>query len=77
MKKVLYLANVYSHFTAFHMPFMQLLLDMGTEVHAAASNVNNDLVSEVRAIGIICHEVPIPRNPFSFSIFKAYFSLKS
>lgn len=32
-KKAAYVATVYAHLAAFHLPFMQDLRDMGYEVH--------------------------------------------
>ncbi|HOA81828.1 MAG TPA: hypothetical protein PKK61_12320, partial [Defluviitaleaceae bacterium] len=37
--KVLFIATVYNHLAAFHIPFMKMLQDKGYEVHAAASSV--------------------------------------
>ena len=76
MKKVLYLANVFSHFTAFHRPFIGLLQEMGADVHAAASDNDEYSFQEIREMGVVCHDISIPRNPLSFSIFRAAHSLK-
>ena len=76
MKKVLYLANVFSHFTAFHKPFISLLQGMGMEVHAAASDNDGYSLQEIRDMGVICHDIAIPRNPFSRDLFRVAKTLK-
>lgn len=58
-RKILFIATVYTHLAAFHIPFMRLLLDKGYEVHAAASS-SEGRKEEVEAIGVKCWEIPLP-----------------
>lgn len=37
MKKVLFVATVFEHFRAFHLPYMKMFQEMGYEVHKAAN----------------------------------------
>jgi glycosyltransferase EpsD len=39
-KKVLFVANIMPHFTAFHVPFIRWLTEQGCEVHAAANGTD-------------------------------------
>lgn len=51
--KVLFVATVYAHLAAFHIPFIKILQSWGYEVHAAASPVEGR-EEEVEAAGAIC-----------------------
>ncbi|WP_406678054.1 glycosyltransferase family 4 protein [Moorella sp. ACPs] len=62
--RILFVASVYTHLAAFHIPFMRLLLDKGYEVHAAASS-SEGRKEEVEAAGIKCWEIPFARSPFN------------
>lgn len=63
-KKVLFVATVYTHLAAFHMPFMRLLQDWGCEVHAAASPAEG-CREKVEAAGVACWDIPFVRSPVS------------
>jgi hypothetical protein len=56
--KVLFLATVYTHLAAFHVPFMKMLQGWGCEVHAAASSAEGHK-ERVEEAGVICWEIPI------------------
>ncbi|MEK4083023.1 glycosyltransferase family 4 protein [Psychrobacillus sp. FSL K6-1415] len=74
--KVLFIASVYRHLTAFHIPYMKYLQRMGYEVYAAAASDElrkNDLLN----MGFICIDVPFTRGPFSKDNLEAYRNLKS
>nr|WP_240610882.1 glycosyltransferase family 4 protein [Ammonifex thiophilus] len=73
--KVLFLATVYTHLAAFHLPFMQLLQDKGCEVHAAASPAEGRK-EEVEAIGVRCWDIPFARSPYSPKNLKAFRELR-
>jgi glycosyltransferase involved in cell wall biosynthesis len=74
--KVLYLATVYTHLAAFHIPLMKLLQSWGYKVHAAASP-DEGHKSEVEAIGVRCWDVPFVRSPVSPKNLVAYRQLKA
>jgi len=74
--KVLYMATVYTHLAAFHIPFMKLLQSWGYEVHAAASPEEGHK-KEVEAIGVRCWDIPFVRSPVSPKNFVAYRKLKA
>lgn len=59
--KVLFVATVFTHLAAFHLPFMRLLQDWGYEVHAAASPAEGRK-AEVEAAGAVCHDIPFARS---------------
>ncbi|PRR70681.1 Putative glycosyltransferase EpsD [Moorella humiferrea] len=67
----MFLATVYTHLAAFHLPFMQLLQSKGYEVHAAASS-DQGRKEEVEAIGVRCWEIPFSRSPYSLKNWRAF-----
>lgn len=71
MKKVLFVANIYKHFIAFHMPYLQLLKNMGCEVHLAAGERSVDI-----EIADYQHNINFRRNPFNVINLQAYFELR-
>lgn len=74
--KVLFLATVYIHLAAFHIPFMRLLQDKGYEIHAAASSVEGHK-EDVKRAGVICWEIPFARSPYSPANIEACRRLKA
>ncbi|OIQ58343.1 putative glycosyltransferase EpsD [Moorella thermoacetica] len=66
----MFVATVYTHLAAFHLPFMQLLQGKGYEVHAAASP-DQGRKEEVEAIGVRCWEIPFSRSPYSLKNWRA------
>lgn len=74
--KILFIATVYTHLAAFHIPFMRLLQDKGYEVHAAASPAGGRK-AEVEEAGVRCWEVPFVRSPYSPGNLAAYRALKA
>jgi glycosyltransferase EpsD len=71
MKKILFVANVHKHFTAFHLPYIKLLREQGHEVHVAANGIDEVILEANRQIII-----PFGRSPFHKSNYKAFFQLK-
>lgn len=72
-RKVAFVARVYGHLEAFHLPFMKLLQDKGYEVHAYAGlDHGKDGISE---LGVICHDTPFYRGVFSYQNLKLIGSL--
>jgi glycosyltransferase involved in cell wall biosynthesis len=75
-QKVLFIATVYTHLAAFHIPFMNLLQGWGYEVHAAASPAEGHK-EEVEAAGVTCWDIPFVRSPVSPKNLTAYRKLKA
>jgi len=73
--KVLFIATVYTHLAAFHIPFMKMLQEKGYEVHAAASSFEGRR-EDVERIGVTCWEIPFARSPYSPANIQAYNKLK-
>ncbi|HWI54747.1 MAG TPA: glycosyltransferase family 4 protein, partial [Desulfobacteria bacterium] len=69
-KKVAFVANVYRHLEAFHLPFIELLQEKGFEIHAFAKLDNGR--AGVLAANVICHDISFPRNPFCSDTILAY-----
>ncbi|KMY52971.1 hypothetical protein AC623_02350 [Bacillus sp. FJAT-27231] len=61
-KKIAFIATVYRHLEAFHLPFIHLLKEKGYEVHAISrpDHGKDGLVREK----IPCHDIAFHRNPF-------------
>ncbi|MER2125811.1 glycosyltransferase family 4 protein [Solibacillus sp.] len=72
--KVLFVASVYRHLTAFHIPFMEYFQSEGYEVYAVGIGDEDKAILEARNIS--CIDIPFSRNPFSSSNVKAYLGLK-
>lgn len=74
--KVLFVATVYTHLAAFHIPFIKLLQSWGYEVHAAASPAEGRK-EEVERAGVICWDIPFARSATSPQNLRAYWKLRS
>jgi len=74
--KVLFIATVYNHLAAFHIPFMKMLQEKGYEVHAAASSAMG-LRDDVENARVVCWEIPFKRSPYNPANVKAFFKLRS
>lgn len=74
-RKVLFIASLYSHLRAFHIPFIRLLQEWGCDVHAAASSTEGGR-EEVEKTGAICWEIPFRRSPYSIGNIQAFRQLK-
>lgn len=72
MKKILFVANVHKHFTAFHLPYIKLLREQGHEVHVAANGM--DEIIDVANRQIL---IPFGRSPFDRRNYNAFFQLKN
>jgi glycosyltransferase EpsD len=72
MKKILFVANIHKHFTAFHLPYIKLLREQGHQVHVAANGIEEVIAVADRQILI-----PFGRSPFDKSNFKAFVKLKN
>jgi len=67
--KIAYIATVYSHLATFHIPYIQMLRDLGYEVHAYATpdHCKQDLERQE----IVCRDLQMSRNPFSLENLRA------
>lgn len=74
--KILFLATVYTHLAAFHIPFMRFFKDQGYEVYAAASSAEGRR-EDMEKAGVICWEIPFARSPYSPANLEAYRRLKT
>lgn len=74
-KKVAFIATVYRHLEAFHLPYMKLLQDKGYEVHAYARPDHGK--TGVVERGVICHDIPFERNPLQIDNLRALHLLTS
>ena len=71
MKKVLFVSNVLSHITTFHLPYIKWLKEQGFEVHVMA-NSNGQQAEGFDKY----YDVKIERSPFSFKNLAAYRTAK-
>lgn len=72
MRKVLFVASVSEHLSAFHTPYMRWFQENGFEVHATAKNdIGHNLEHCDKFI-----EIPFCRSPFDINNFSVYRQLK-
>lgn len=74
-KKILFIASVYRHLTAFHIPYMQYFQRHGYEVCAAAGE-DVAVREELESLGFRCMDVPFSRSPFDKGNVAAYRQLQ-
>lgn len=75
---VFFVASVYNHLRAFHVPYMRLLSGWGYDVFAvAAQGYAVDARVELESLGFQCIDVPFERTPFSKSTIVVYKRLRS
>lgn len=74
--KALFVASVYTHLAAFHIPFVKMLQEWGYEVHAAASSAEGHK-EKVEEAGVVCWEIPFARSPYSPANIAACRQLKA
>ncbi|WP_052422072.1 glycosyltransferase [Paenibacillus sp. FSL P4-0081] len=73
-KKIAFVASIYGHIKAFHIPIILRLRDRGIEVHVYAYDDGHK--EELLALNIICHDIDLIRNPFNKNNFKVVSNLK-
>ncbi|MDU7474560.1 MAG: glycosyltransferase family 4 protein [Paenibacillus macerans] len=71
--KAAYVATVYAHLAAFHLPFMRDLESRGFEVHAYAAP--DHCRDELLGAGFVCRDLPFSRRPLTSGNFKALLEL--
>lgn len=69
--RVLFVATVYTHLAAFHVPVIKLLQEKGYEVHAAASSAEGRR-DNLEAVGVNCWEIPFARSPYSLANLQSF-----
>lgn len=70
--KILYVANVYRHFTSFHMPYLEWLKSQGFEVHVAANG--DESIPKWEKVDYVDKnfDISIQRSPYSLQNVRAY-----
>lgn len=68
--KILFIASVYRHLTAFHIPYIQYFQKHGYEVYAAGTGEENR--KNLEKINVKCIDIPFSRNPFNYKNMVAY-----
>jgi len=71
---VLFVASVYRHLTAFHIPYLMLLRSWGYEVLVAARG--NSGREQLQELGFSCVDIPFARSPYSSDNFAAFWSIR-
>lgn len=71
MKKALYVATVDIHIKTFHLPYLELLHEMGYEVHVATNGIEQFPYCDKK------FTIPIKRSPYSLKNLKAIKELKN
>lgn len=56
-----FVASIFQHFRAFHLPVLEGLVAKGVEVHAFARDDAGR--AAVEAAGVVCHDLPLGRSP--------------
>jgi glycosyltransferase involved in cell wall biosynthesis len=68
-KKIAFVATLYKHLADFSIPHMRLLQSFGFEIHVYAYEARRK--QDLEEIGIICHDLPLGRNPFHWKNISA------
>ncbi|UPW83709.1 glycosyltransferase family 4 protein [Lysinibacillus sp. Ag94] len=71
--KILFVASVYRHLTAFHIPYIQYFQKCGYEVHAAGTGEGKKNLEE---INVKCIDIPFSRSPLNSQNIVAYKQLQ-
>ncbi|WP_339263782.1 glycosyltransferase family 4 protein [Solibacillus sp. FSL W7-1472] len=74
-KKVLFVASVYRHLTAFHIPYIQYFQRIGYEVYAGAGK-DMKMREKLEAMNVKCIDIDFSRSPLSKDNITAYKQLK-
>lgn len=68
--KILFVASVYRHLTAFHIPYIQYFQSKGYDVWAAGTG-NEDKIT-LQEMQVNCIDIPFSRSPLSMKNIEAY-----
>ncbi|MEB2298030.1 glycosyltransferase family 4 protein [Lysinibacillus xylanilyticus] len=69
--KVLFVASVFRHFKAFHIPYLNYFKSIGAEVYAAANKEDGEDREMLESLGINCIEIEFERNPLHLKNIKS------
>ncbi|GIP22008.1 glycosyltransferase family 4 protein [Paenibacillus sp. J22TS3] len=72
-RKAAYVATVYAHLAAFHLPFMEDLRQDGWKVHAYAGPDHRR--QKVESAGFACRDIPFSRSPLAWGNVRALFQM--
>ncbi|MFJ7371326.1 glycosyltransferase family 4 protein [Lysinibacillus sp. NPDC098008] len=72
--KILFVASVYRHLTAFHIPYIKYFQENGFEVWAAGIGEEDKAV--LNSLNVKCVDIPFSRNPFKLQNITAYRKIK-
>ena len=75
MKRCLIVSTVSRQFTLFERGNIEVLKELGYEVHCVANY--SDATEDLKELGIIEHNIDIQRSPFSLKNIKAYKQLRN
>lgn len=76
MKKILFVASVYRHLTAFHLPYIKYLQSEGYSLWGSAMSDSGEDKKRLMDLGVRCVDIPFSRSPLSISNIQAYKELK-
>ncbi|ATP39035.1 glycosyltransferase family 1 protein [Solibacillus sp. R5-41] len=72
--KILFVASVYRHLTAFHIPYIQYFQSQGYDVWAAG--IGNEDKEKLQQLNVTCVDIPFSRSPLSTQNISAFQVLK-
>lgn len=72
--KILFVAKVYNHLTAFHLPYIQYFQSKGYEVWAAGTGDEDKAI--LQKLNVHCIDIPFSRSPLSSENLSSYKQLK-
>ncbi len=72
--KVLFVASIYRHLTAFHIPYIEYFQSKGYEVWASGMGKEDRMILE--EYGVSCIDIPFSRSPLNSGNINAYKTLK-
>lgn len=72
--KILFVASVYRHITAFHIPYIKHFQNQGYEVWVAGTGIEDKEILE--KLKVTCLDIPFSRKPFNKENLKALKMLK-
>lgn len=71
---IIFIASVYRHLTAFHIPYIQILQQQGYTLFAGGSGQEDRVILE--SYGVKCIDIPFDRSPLSKNNVQAIKALK-
>ncbi|MFC5604804.1 glycosyltransferase family 4 protein [Sporosarcina koreensis] len=76
--RVLFVASIFGHITAFHIPFIKLLKSKGYEVWVACNKSKSNSMPErdLENLGVKCITIDFTRSPFTLKTIKALSQLR-